>query len=166
LEWSRKNLIVILEKAGKCGFLTVCAINLLFFVKKFGISLSIAKAYLVLVIASFLIIGGVAAASVYTVKKVIDIRQSAAVKIEDTKTDAVNLPPPVAAVNNGNAVSPMRKLYNKYNHIEKVHLKDGSILEGVVNGSGPEIDIITPEGTLKVSRDDILSVEYPAPDSL
>jgi hypothetical protein len=159
LESSRKNLIVILKRAGKCSVLTLCAINLLFFVKKMGISLTIAKAYVVLTVGTSLVAGTVTAAAVVTAKTVIERHRRPAVVHETVVPAAVKEPQAKEEL------PPLKKLHLKYGHVEKVQLKDGTVLEGTIRSRASGIDLVTPEGVLNISPDDILSVEYISPDT-
>lgn len=62
--------------------------------------------------------------------------------------------------------SKLRILYDKHKHVEKVFLRDGMILYGVIFEKGNRIDFITPEGNLKLLKDDIVRVVYLKPENL
>lgn len=161
-ESSRKNLIVILRKAGKCGLFTLCAINLLFLLKKLGLSLTVAKAYIVLTVATALTAGTAVTASAVAVHSVITRTHTAAAP--QPKPETVQPAPALPAPET--KASPMRQIFEKHRHVEKVRLKDGSIFEGALRSRDGVVTLITPEGTLTFSQEDIETIEYVSPDSL
>jgi hypothetical protein len=173
LKSSKRNLIVILKKFGKCGFVMLGAIHVLYFVKKFGFSLSMTKAYILFIAGSAFIAGAVTTVSVVTAKKIIEKKTPGIIQPVESITPAAtgDSPQPGSAVKADDTqkekpVSQLKKLYNTYKHVEKVHLKDGTILSGVVHERANGVDLITPEGTLNLSKDDIQSVEYLSPEKL
>jgi len=62
--------------------------------------------------------------------------------------------------------SKLKALYDTYKHVEKVELRDGTVLFGVMHETDDRIGFITPDGTLQLSRDDIIRVEYLNPDTI
>ncbi|HEY1407166.1 MAG TPA: hypothetical protein VF857_11200 [Spirochaetota bacterium] len=172
LDSSKKNLIVILKKFGKCGTMTIGAINLLYAMKKFGISLTMTKAYIVLMLASAGVAGVVVAASIVTTHFVFDNRSpeiNQPMNVDKSADPLASQESPVVQKNASQSAksdSPLKKLHNTYRHVEKVYLKDGTVLTGVVHERNGGVDLITPEGTLDISRDDIGSIEYLNPGGL
>lgn len=76
LDSRRRNLIFILKKFGKYGLFTLGAVNLMFFVKKFGFSLTITKTYIIVTAAAAVAAGALTTASVISVKRFIDSQKS------------------------------------------------------------------------------------------
>ena len=172
LKSCKRNLVFILKKFGKYGIITFFVINLLFLFKKMGISLVITKAYVLVVIGSVAAAGTVTAVSALTVKKYIDHRNAVA-SVESVQQNSIapsagtpSNTPESAKKQNVKPESKLKQLYTTYRHVEKVYLKDGSIVLGVILEKGNTVQVITPEGTLNILKDDIQSVEYLTPDKL
>jgi hypothetical protein len=65
----RKNLIIILKRFGKYGFFTMAAVHLFFILKKIGISISLFKSYILLIMVSVLVAGVVGVTAFTVIKK-------------------------------------------------------------------------------------------------
>jgi hypothetical protein len=65
----RKNLIIILKRFGKYGILTMAAVYLLFILKKIGLSISLFKAYILLILASAFVAGAIGVVTFTVVRK-------------------------------------------------------------------------------------------------
>jgi hypothetical protein len=90
------------------------------------------------------------------------------IRTEKPVPAAEQVPAPAPAVRSAASrpSSKIRILFDTYRHIEKVHLRDGTILLGVLHETEAIMELITPEGKLNLSRDDIVRVEYMNPDKL
>lgn len=62
--------------------------------------------------------------------------------------------------------SKLRALYDRYRHVERVQLRDGTVLFGVMHESEGSADLLTPDGKLSIPRDEIVRVEYMNPDRI
>ena len=59
-----------------------------------------------------------------------------------------------------------KSLYAQYRHIERVVLRDGTVLFGVMHESGSITELLTSYGSLRIPREDIVRVEYMSQDSI
>jgi hypothetical protein len=141
--------------------------------KRFGVSVNLAHAYVAVLISSVVVAGLVSAASVAAAYRFFEHKSIGTNPpvIEQTKKEQAAVPESPAAVKENSVTreqkaSPLRSLYNTHKHVEKIFLKDGTVLSGVVNEKDGTVYLITPDGTLNVSRDDIERIEYISPDSL
>ena len=62
--------------------------------------------------------------------------------------------------------SKLRALYDRYRHVERVELRDGTVLFGVMHESEGSADLLTPDGKLRIPREEIVRVEYMNPDRI
>jgi hypothetical protein len=87
----RKNLIIILKRFGKYGLLTMAAVYLLFLLKNVGLSISLFKAYILLLVTSVLMAGAISIVVYSVIKKhitvVLPVRETtlACIKPNDKK---------------------------------------------------------------------------------
>jgi hypothetical protein len=161
----KRNLAKILKKFGKYGFFTSLAIKLLFELRQLGIPVTMAKAYAVIIAGSIAVTGIASTASVVVIKKYLATRHPAVL------TDTLNVSPvqtstPEAKSTDDKSVSPLKRQYEKYKHMEKVTLKDGTVLIGTLLQKGDIVELVTPNGILTVTKDDIQGIIYLKPEEL
>lgn len=161
----KRNLSKILKKFGKYGFFTSLAVKLLFELRQLGIPATMAKAYAVIIAGSIAVTGIASTASVVVLKKYLANRNPVVM------TDSLNVSPvptslPEAKKTVDKSGSPLKRQYEKYKHMEKVTLKDGTVLIGTLLQKGDIVELVTPSGTLTVTKDDIQGIIYLKPEEL
>ncbi|MCP4132366.1 MAG: hypothetical protein GY754_15445 [bacterium] len=160
----KKILKSVLKRHGVYSMYVSLAVSLFLGIKRFGMSLSIGKSFIAVGSAALIMGAGIAAGAAVAVKKIVIDQPVAEERVPVPVPVPVPVTVPVTEKEKKPAPAVIKKitfksLYQKYGHVEKVHLVNGNVLKGSFLDKGTKSLLITPGGVVRIQKSEIKFME-------